>query len=149
MLAMILTLPPQRAHCSTSMRNTLFSRCAQPMARGRSAGLRSVLPVFFPRPARVISARSPLCGRTPRGNGSGARRADGRERLWLCVEDDGPGIPEPLRGIVTERGMRADTRQPGQGIGLAIVRDIVVEAYGGELRVDTSQLGGARVEVTI
>ncbi len=77
------------------------------------------------------------------------RCRDGRERLLLRVEDDGPGIPESLRGIVTERGMRADSRQPGQGIGLAIVRDIVVEAYGGELRVDTSQLGGARVEVRI
>ena len=44
---------------------------------------------------------------------------------------------------------RADSRQPGQGIGLAIVRDIVVEAYGGELRVDTSDLRGARVEVRI
>lgn len=74
---------------------------------------------------------------------------DRRERLVLCVEDDGPGIPASLREIVVERGMRADARQPGQGIGLAIVRDIVVEAYGGELRVDTSDFGGARVEVRL
>jgi len=37
---------------------------------------------------------------------------------------------------------------PGQGIGLAVVRDIV-EAYDGELRIERSNLGGACVKVTL
>ncbi len=78
-----------------------------------------------------------------------ATTADGGERLELTVEDDGPGIPASLRDAVTQRGIRADSATPGQGIGLAIVRDIVVEVYGGELQIGASPLGGARVTVRL
>jgi signal transduction histidine kinase len=38
---------------------------------------------------------------------------------------------------------------PGQGIGLAVVRDIAV-AYGGRVEIDDSpRLGGARVRVLL
>ena len=69
--------------------------------------------------------------------------------LVLTVEDDGAGIPEELQLAVTQRGMRADSGTPGQGIGLAVVRDIVVELYGGKLAVDTSDLGGARIQLRL
>jgi hypothetical protein len=32
---MILSVPPQRSHCSISIPNTRFKRCAQVMATGR------------------------------------------------------------------------------------------------------------------
>jgi len=38
--------------------------------------------------------------------------------------------------------VRADS-SPGQGIGLAVVTEIV-HSYGGQIRVDESPLGGAR-----
>jgi two-component system sensor histidine kinase PhoQ len=69
--------------------------------------------------------------------------------LELQVEDDGPGIPEGQRDAVLDRGVRADSTMPGQGIGLAVVRDIVT-AYGGELRIGQGPtLGGARVGVRL
>ncbi len=72
-------------------------------------------------------------------------RAAAREGgLLLTVEDDGPGIAEPER--LVGRGVRGDEQVPGHGIGLAIVRDIAL-AYGGELRIGRSELGGACVEV--
>ena len=71
-------------------------------------------------------------------------KADGPPGLELCVEDDGPGIPAHLAEQVLRRGTRADPRQPGQGIGLAVVRDLA-RAYGGEVRLETGALGGARV----
>jgi two-component system sensor histidine kinase PhoQ len=65
----------------------------------------------------------------------------------LRVEDDGPGIPADQRAAVLERGVRADSAMPGQGIGLAVVRDIVT-AYGGRVTIDASPgLGGARLRV--
>lgn len=77
------------------------------------------------------------------GDGAGPRG------LELAIEDDGPGVPEPLRETVMERGARADRRVPGQGIGLAVVRDIAV-AYGGGLDIDDSpRLGGARFTVRL
>ncbi len=68
--------------------------------------------------------------------------------LRLRVEDDGPGIEPALAEEILERGVRADTRVPGHGIGLAIVRDIVA-VYGGELSLARSALGGLSAEVRL
>jgi two-component system sensor histidine kinase PhoQ len=75
---------------------------------------------------------------------AGQRRAG----LVLVVEDDGRGIDEAQHERVLERGVRADERTPGHGIGLAVVHDIV-RLHGGELAISRSDLGGARVEVRL
>ena len=41
---------------------------------------------------------------------------------------------------------RADTLRPGQGVGLAVARDIV-EQYDGRILTEDSLLGGACMEV--
>jgi two-component system sensor histidine kinase PhoQ len=64
--------------------------------------------------------------------------------LVLQVEDDGPGIAPEHRRRVLERGVRADERVPGQGLGLSLARELV-EHYGGELRIGDAPGGGARV----
>lgn len=66
--------------------------------------------------------------------------------LHLFIDDDGPGIPESKRDLIFVRGQRADTLRPGQGLGLAVVRDIL-EQYAGQVIATTSPLGGARMEV--
>ncbi|MRT13575.1 two-component system sensor histidine kinase PhoQ [Enterobacteriaceae bacterium RIT711] len=68
------------------------------------------------------------------------------DTLHLIVDDDGPGIPESKRSMVFDRGQRADTLRPGQGVGLSVAREIV-EQYDGEIQTSTSELGGARMEV--
>lgn len=73
-----------------------------------------------------------------------ARQHD--ETLHLIVEDDGPGIPESKRTLVFDRGQRADTLRPGQGVGLSVVREIV-EQYDGEIITGDAELGGARMEI--
>ena len=65
------------------------------------------------------------------------------EHWILDIEDDGPGIPAERRESVLRRGMRMDSRHPGQGIGLAVVQDIL-EGYRSSLTIDESSLGGAR-----
>ncbi|VDZ83675.1 Sensor protein PhoQ [Kluyvera intermedia] len=45
-----------------------------------------------------------------------------------------------------DRGQRIDTLRPGQGVGLAVVRDIV-EQYDGRIVTHDSLLGGAKMEV--
>lgn len=67
------------------------------------------------------------------------------QQCRIDVDDDGPGFPEAPEKLL-ERGARADTRKPGQGIGLAAVAEIV-QAYGGKLLLGRSDLGGARVSV--
>lgn len=67
------------------------------------------------------------------------------------IDDDGPGVPSSERARVFERFVRLDeSRQRasgGTGLGLAIVDGIVVD-HGGEVRMETSPLGGARLRVT-
>jgi two-component system sensor histidine kinase PhoQ len=70
------------------------------------------------------------------------------ERLRICVEDDGPGIGNADSARVLLRGARADESVPGHGIGLAVAREIV-EAYGGRIRIDESDMGGALVELLL
>ncbi|MBU2156499.1 MAG: histidine kinase [Gammaproteobacteria bacterium] len=68
--------------------------------------------------------------------------------LELCVEDDGPGVPVDQRERILRRGERLDAQHPGQGIGTAVVKDII-ESYGGELLLEDSQLGGASFRVRL
>ncbi|VDZ88522.1 sensor protein PhoQ [Lelliottia amnigena] len=39
------------------------------------------------------------------------------DTLHIIIEDDGPGIPQNKRDVVFDRGQRADTLRPGQGVG--------------------------------
>lgn len=66
----------------------------------------------------------------------------------ITVEDDGPGITEAKRDEVLERGVRLDEQVDGHGLGLGIVRDIV-EAWGGELKLEESELGGLHVAIRL
>jgi len=64
--------------------------------------------------------------------------------LLLGVEDDGPGVPVGQRERIIRRGERLD----GQGIGLAVVKDIL-DSYGGELSLGESALGGAAFRIRL
>jgi two-component system sensor histidine kinase PhoQ len=71
-----------------------------------------------------------------------------RPGLVLEVEDDGTGIPPAERARVLERGARVDESVGGQGIGLAVAREIA-SAYDGTLEIGASRLGGALVRVRL
>ncbi len=72
-----------------------------------------------------------------------------RESVRIVVEDDGPGIPEAQRGAVLNRGVRMDSTTPGQGIGLAVARDIA-QAYGGDIEIHASEtLRGASIQISL
>lgn len=69
------------------------------------------------------------------------------EELILVIDDDGPGIPESKRELIFQRGKRADTLRPGQGLGLSVASEII-EQYKGMITVTDSTLGGACMRVT-
>jgi signal transduction histidine kinase len=72
----------------------------------------------------------------------------GAERLRLCVEDDGPGLPPDRREEVVRRGARLDENAPGSGLGLSII-DELARAYRGSLALGDSALGGLSVTVDL
>jgi two-component system sensor histidine kinase PhoQ len=74
--------------------------------------------------------------------------ADSRHALRIIIEDDGPGIAEGNRAKVLQRGGRVDEATPGHGIGLSMARETVA-LYGGAMRIEASELGGARFELQV
>jgi two-component system sensor histidine kinase PhoQ len=70
------------------------------------------------------------------------------ERVVVAVGDDGRGITADEVETLLQRGKRADESVPGQGIGLAVVRE-TVELYRGTLDVGRSPLGGAELRVEL
>lgn len=61
------------------------------------------------------------------------------------IEDDGTGIPEPIRKDIFKAGVT--TRNEGTGYGLAIVKEIV-EGHDWQIDLQESDSGGTRFEIT-
>jgi nitrogen fixation/metabolism regulation signal transduction histidine kinase len=66
--------------------------------------------------------------------------------IRICVEDDGPGIPESLRQTIFDPYVT--TKTEGTGLGLAIVKKIVME-HRGRIEAVTSRLGGACLRIEL
>jgi signal transduction histidine kinase len=67
----------------------------------------------------------------------------------VCVEDDGPGVPEELRESVFDafvRGPDAPIHSPGVGVGLSLVGRFAV-LHGGRAWVGERPGGGASFHV--
>ncbi len=71
-----------------------------------------------------------------------AHAAPGRVRV--VVEDEGIGVPEPLRDVVFQPFVRHAPTAPGVGLGLTICRRIV-EAHQGWIWIESGEGGGARL----
>lgn len=71
--------------------------------------------------------------------------------LYFVVEDNGGGMPEAARRRVLTEGPGADDRPFHTGIGLANLRERIRLLYGvtDALRLDESEWGGLKVEVTL
>jgi len=67
-----------------------------------------------------------------------------QDRARIEVEDSGPGVSSAERNRIWEPFVRLPSAPlvPGSGIGLAVVRDLVV-AHGGKVWVEAAKNGGA------
>lgn len=84
----------------------------------------------------------------PEGSQVGLSLHEG-EAVVLCVDDDGPGIPDADRERVFDRFQRLESHRgtPGSGLGLSLARAIALR-HGG--RIELLDRGpGLRVRVTL
>lgn len=89
---------------------------------------------------------------TPAGSTVTCGLAVGRDGLRLVVEDDGPGVPDDLRGRLfepfTQGASATEAPSPGTGIGLALVASLA-QAHDGRTWYETAAGGGARFVVVL
>lgn len=75
-----------------------------------------------------------------------ARRAG--SHVEILIDDDGPGVPEPIRGRLFEPF--ATSKPPGKGTGLGLYTSyMLVDAMQGRLSLEDRDGGGARAVVSI
>ncbi|HJQ65286.1 MAG TPA: ATP-binding protein [Gemmatimonadales bacterium] len=73
----------------------------------------------------------------------------GMERwVRLVVEDSGPGVPDDLRQRIFDPFFTTKSPDEGSGLGLSICQRVVSE-LGGRIRLEDSELGGARFVVEL
>ncbi len=72
-----------------------------------------------------------------------------KKQVWICVEDNGPGIDAEQLNKLFEPFVRGDAARgsDGTGLGLAIVKRIVVQ-HGGAVSVNNRSEGGLKVQVS-
>lgn len=74
------------------------------------------------------------------------------DQIEIAVEDDGPGIPVSERSKVFRRFYQIDQRLSRQGegcgLGLHICRSLA-KAHSGSLEISESELGGAKITLTL
>jgi len=74
------------------------------------------------------------------------------DTIEICVDDDGPGIPQSQHEEVFKPFYRGEasrnTKTGGVGLGLPIVQDIVF-SHGGQIWLDRSPQGGLRVVIDL
>jgi two-component system sensor histidine kinase PhoQ len=68
------------------------------------------------------------------------------KHMLLKIDDDGEGLPVEELELILNRGTRLDEATEGQGIGLAVVADIV-ESYNIDLKFAASEHGGLEVSL--
>jgi len=64
----------------------------------------------------------------------------------ILVDDDGHGIPEPIKGRLFDSFFT--TKREGLGMGLSICRSIV-ETFGGRISAENRDEGGARFRISL
>ncbi|MFQ3249429.1 MAG: two-component system sensor histidine kinase PhoQ [Glaciecola sp.] len=72
----------------------------------------------------------------------------GEKLTSISVIDDGKGISASAISAITERGRRLDTYSEGQGLGLALVVDML-ESYGGELSIESDASKGSVFRIQV
>jgi PAS domain S-box-containing protein len=70
------------------------------------------------------------------------------DRVYIDVDDEGPGIPEDLSERVFEPFFTTKSDGQGTGLGLSVSRQIV-ERFGGALSYEPRETGGSRFTIAL
>ena len=134
-----------KVHAGRGLKLAILA-CADDLAfRGEAQDLQEMLGNLIDNACKWAAGRVEVYAEACTAGQAGLQ--DGGQ-LRICIDDDGPGLPADAREAVFARGVRADERTPGAGLGLSIVRELA-QLYGGEVRLEVSPWGGLRAVLTL
>src|SRR5690606_3832059 len=134
-----------KVHAGRGLKVTLLA-CADDLAfRGEAQDLQEMLGNLIDNACKWAAGRVEVHAEVHADGKAGAPDAG---KLRICIDDDGPGLAAEAREAVFARGVRADERTPGAGLGLSIVRELA-QLYGGEVRLEVSPRGGLRAVLAL
>ena len=140
-----------KVHAGRGLKVAILA-CAEDLAfRGEPQDLQEMLGNLIDNACKWAASRVEVHAEACADEAPGALDA-GQLRICscicICIDDDGPGLPAAAREAVFARGVRADERTPGAGLGLSIVRELA-QLYGGEVRLEASPWGGLRAVLAL
>jgi signal transduction histidine kinase len=136
---------------------------AQQLVDGLFAQRRQTLRVDLPADLPVVQGDAPRLAQVitnllanankfgPEGSEIRVSASSHDGTVTLCVDDEGPGVPEMEGQSIFERFYRSADQEPeprGMGLGLWIVKSIV-ERHGGSVRVERTDDARTRFAVTL
>lgn len=96
----------------------------------------------------VINLLDNAAKHSPKGGTINLQSCVRDDRVWILVDDEGPGVPPRERKRIWSMFDRLGSRTAGSGVGLAVVR-LFVEHHGGRIRVTDAPDGGARFVIEL
>ncbi len=96
----------------------------------------------------IINAQQAITAHRGYGTVRVTLAADGTDRVVVTVEDDGPGVPEGIRGEIFRPFYTTKPAGQGTGLGLSISAGIV-RAHGGDIHVTSHPNGGAIFRIVL
>ncbi len=132
----IRSLQPQKLF--QQIRFQLNSAPSLPLVAGDADRLRQVLVNLLLNAAQALQGQGGLW----------IELSSGREKIFIEVHDDGPGIDEGALEQIFEPFFSTKGRSEGTGLGLSVCRKLV-EEHGGEITAGQSPRGGALLRISL
>ena len=128
------------ATCPSSVKLEQELADGLPEVRGNANQLQQVINNFAINAQQALGEDGGnLTVRTHTGDG---------DSIVIEVEDDGPGIPEDIRGNIFDPFFTTKPAGHGTGLGLSVTYGIVRD-HGGDIRIEDPPGGGTRFVVTL
>jgi signal transduction histidine kinase len=153
-LSEIAIAPRSPFELSGAIRDAIASTQRSSSSTSIQLGLSNALPQVLGHRDRAVNVFVNLFRNSVQDvpEGTAQIQVEGRlgsdsKHIEVFVDDNGPGIPQERRQTVFEEGV--SFRPEGTGLGLAFVRETVKEDLEGEVWIEESPSGGARIVLKI